>query len=278
MGGRSGRRGEGGGSNPTLVNNVETLANVPPILLRGADWFRSPGTDASPDTVVATVVGDVVAPGVGEIELGMPLSSVGAAVGAGPTPGSAVKAVFPGVANAVVVARDLDVSVSYEGFARIGSGIGFAGFIVADETACMIDAAYRFSRFLAVESCGQCPPCKIGSTEITTHLERIETGVGSAADVDAVRGWLTRVTDGSRCFLASEERRVGASILRAFPYEVADHLDRPGCPGGRRPMPLLVDIDATGVVYDEGFWRKRPDWTYDEPASDPADDEGAGLS
>lgn len=273
-----GRRGEGGGSNPTLVNNVETLANVPPILLRGADWFRSRGTDASPGTVVATVVGDVVAPGVGEIELGMPLSSVVAAVGAGPTPGSAVKAVFPGVANAVVVARDLDVSVSYEGFARIGSGIGSAGFIVADETACMIDAAYRFSRFLAVESCGQCPPCKIGSTEITTRLERIETGVGSAADVDAVRGWLTRVTDGSRCFLASEERRVVASILRAFPYELADHLDRPGCPGGRRPMPLLVDIDAAGVVYDEAFWRKRPDWTYDEPASEPADDEGAGLS
>lgn len=262
-------RGRPGASHPTLVNNVETLANIPPLLLRGVEWFRSRGTEASPGTVVATVVGDVVAPGVGEVELGTPLSSVISSVAGGILPGRKVKAVFPGVANRVVTANAVDVPVSYEGFEAVGSGMGSAGFIVADDSACMIDAAYRFSRFLAVESCGQCPPCKIGSMEITAHLERIETGAGSIDDLDAIRGWLGRVTDGNRCFLAVEERRIVASILQAFPGELADHLDRPGCPGGRRPMPLLADLGPGGVVYEDSFWRKRPDWTYESPDGSP---------
>jgi NADH-quinone oxidoreductase subunit F len=153
------RSGGRGGPNPTLVNNVETLANVPHILARGSDWFRSMGTRESPGMVVATVVGDVVAPDVGEVELGTPLGAVIDAVGSGVSRGRSVKAVFSGVANPVVTAGDLDTPVSYEGFKAIGSGMGAAGFIVYDDTACMVDAAYRLSRFLSIESCGQCPPC-----------------------------------------------------------------------------------------------------------------------
>src|SRR5690606_25034627 len=103
------------GSNPTLVNNVETLSNVPHILVRGADWFRSMGTAESPGTIVATVVGDVVAPDVGEVQLGASLRSVIDAVGSGMQPGRSVKAVFSGVANAVITAENLDQPVSYEG-------------------------------------------------------------------------------------------------------------------------------------------------------------------
>src|SRR5690606_37889363 len=187
--------------NPTLVNNVETLANVPHILARGADWFRSMGTSESPGTVVATVVGDVVAPDVGEVELGTPLGAVIDAVGSGVGPGRSVKAVFPGVANPVVTADQPGTPLSYEGFAAVGSGMGAAGFIVHDDTACMVDAAYRFSRFLYVESCGQCPPCKLGSGEISHRLERIETGVGDARDLEVIGHWLERVTDGARCYL-----------------------------------------------------------------------------
>jgi NADH-quinone oxidoreductase subunit F len=135
------RSGPRAGPNPTLVNNVETLSNVAHILARGSDWFRSMGTPESPDTVVATVVGDVVAPDVGEVELGTSLRAVIDAVGSGVTPGRNVKAVFSGVANAVVTAADLDVPVSYEGFNAIGSGMGAAGFIVYDDTACMVDVA-----------------------------------------------------------------------------------------------------------------------------------------
>jgi NADH:ubiquinone oxidoreductase subunit F (NADH-binding) len=251
------------GPNPTLVNNVETLANVPHVLARGADWFRSIGTPASPGTVVATVVGDVVAADVAEVELGTPLGEVIDAVGTGPRPGRSVKAVFSGVANPVVTAEHLDAAVSYEGFEAIGSAMGAAGFIVHDDTACMVDAAYRLSRFLYVESCGQCPPCKIGSGEITDRLERIETGAGTVADIAAIQGWLERVTDGNRCYLAVEERLLVSSVLRAFPEEFAEHLEGHGCPRpGPRPIPKLIDLAGGVATYDERFWSKRPDWTY----------------
>lgn len=252
--------------NPTLVNNVETLSNVPHILARGPEWFRSMGTPASPGTVVTTVVGDVVAPDVGEVELGTPLSTVIGAVGSGLRPGRSVKAVFSGVANRVVTAADLDVAVSYEGFEAIGSGMGSAGFIVYDDHACMVDAAYRFSRFLSIESCGQCPPCKLGSGAITQHLQRLETGGGDRSDLDGIVRWLDRVTDGSRCYLATEERIMVESILRAFPHEFDEHAELGRCPrpsAATVPMPKLVDLCDGVAAYDETFWRKRPDWTYE---------------
>jgi NADH-quinone oxidoreductase subunit F len=269
----AGSTGDRAGSNPTLVNNVETLSNVPHIVARGADWFRSMGTDGSPGTIVTTVVGDVVAPDVGEVEMGTPLRAVVDAVGSGPIPGRSVKAVFSGVANAVVTADDLDVPVSYEGFQAIGSGMGSAGFIVYDDTTCMVDAAYRFSRFLSIESCGQCPPCKLGSSAITEHLERIETGVGNAGDLDAITGWLGHVTDGSRCYLATEEQVVVTSILRAFPDEFAEHIELGRCPRPRQlPIPKLLDLAHGHAVYDESFWRKRPDWSYAD--ADPGGEPG----
>ena len=253
----------GDGSNPTLVNNVETLSNIPHILFHGAEWFRSMGTAESPGTIVTTVVGDVLAPDVGEVEMGVSLRAVIDAVGSGLAVGRSVKAVFSGVANAVVTAHDLDVPVSYEGFKEIGSGMGSAGFIVYDDTTCMVDAAYRFSRFLSIESCGQCPPCKLGSSAITEHLERIETGVGNGGDLDAITGWLGHVTDGSRCYLAAEEQIVVTSILRAFPEEFTEHIELGRCPRPRRlPIPKLVDLADGRAVYDDSFWRKRPDWTY----------------
>jgi NADH-quinone oxidoreductase subunit F len=221
------------------------------------------GTAESPGTVIATVVGDVVAPDVGEVELGTPLRAVIDAVGSGLRDGRTVKAVFSGVANPVVTADQLDVPVSYEGFAAIGSGMGAAGFIVYDDTACMVDAAYRFSRFLSIESCGQCPPCKTGSTEITLRLEAIETGRGTEDDIGTIQAWLRRVTDGSRCFLAVEEQQVVSSVLRAFPEELVAHLEQHRCPlPDRRPMPKLLDLADGRATYDEAYWRKRHDWTY----------------
>ncbi len=262
----------GSGFNPTLVNNVETLSNIPHILVRGAAWFRSMGTAESPGTIVTTVVGDVIAPDVGEVEMGTSLRAVIDAVGSGVTPGRTVKAVFSGVANAVVMAVDLDVPVSYEGFQAIGSGMGSAGFIVYDDTTCMVDAAYRFSRFLSIESCGQCLPCKLGSSAITEHLERLETGVGDDHDLTVIAGWLEHVTDGNRCYLAVEEQVMVAGILRAFPQEFAEHIELHRCPRPRRlPIPKLVDLADGRAVYDESFWRKRPDWTYAPDDDAPAE-------
>ena len=159
-----------GEANPTLVNNVETLAHVPAIILRGADWFRQAGTAESPGTTVATVVGDVTTPFVGEIELGTPLRALVERAGDVP-PGRSVQAVFSGVANAVITADQLDTPASYEGLAAIGTGLGSAGFIVYDDTACMVEVARELSRFLYVESCGQCRSCKFGCGEITRALD-----------------------------------------------------------------------------------------------------------
>ena len=252
-----------GGPNPTLVNNVETLANVPHILARGAEWFRSMGTKESPGTIIATVVGDVVAPDVGEVELGTRLRAVIDAVGSGVAQGRAVKAVFSGVANPVVTAQQLDVPLSYEGFQSIGSGLGAAGFIVYDDTTCMVDAAYRFSRFLSIESCGQCPPCKIGSSAITRHLERLETGAGSEDDLRGIAHWLEQVTDGNRCYLAVEEQVMVNSVMQAFPEEFVEHLELGRCPRRRRlPIPKLIDLTDGVATFDEEYWRKRLDWTY----------------
>lgn len=258
----SGPRGDD--PNPTLVNNLETLANVPHILARGVERFRVTGTAESPGTIIATVVGDVIAPDVGEVELGTPLRAVIDAVGSGVAPGRSVKAVFSGVANPVVTADHLDIPLSYEGFAAIGSGMGAAGFIVFDDTACMVAAVAAMSRFLAIESCGQCPPCKLGSEAITGHLNAIEAGTGTDADIAAIGGWLQRVTDGNRCYLAVEEQQLVASVLRAFPEEFAAHIEQGRCPRpGGRPFAKLVDLRDGRATYDQTYHRKRPDWTYD---------------
>ena len=250
-------------SNPTVVNNAETISNVPHILARGADWFRSMGTAASPGTLVATVVGDVARPAVAEVELGTPLGEVIGRVGGGTAAGRQVKAVFSGVANAVVTGDRLDTAVSYEGFQAIGSGMGAGGFIVFDDTACMVEVARQLSRFLYVESCGQCPPCKRGSGEITERLERLEAGVGSEQDVEEIGGWLAKVTDGNRCYLGTEEQVMVGSVLRAFADEVSEHVSLGACPRPRPVrLPKLVDLVDGQATFDERQYLKRPDWTY----------------
>jgi NADH-quinone oxidoreductase subunit F len=251
-------------SNPTLVNNVETLANVGHILVRGAEWFRSMGTADSPGHAVATVVGDVVHPGVAEIDLGMRLSDLIEEVGGGAKPGRRVKAVFSGISNPVVTASQLDTPLTYEDMARIGSGLGAVGFAVYDDTACMVEVAFQYSRFLWIESCGQCPPCKLGTQEITHRLNEIAACRGSDTDIAVIGGRLKNVTDGARCFLPQEEQHVVRSLLRAFPEEFAAHLEG-NCPNPRTDLiaPKIVDLAGGTVTYDEKHRRKRPDWTYD---------------
>ncbi|MFN0091979.1 MAG: NADH-ubiquinone oxidoreductase-F iron-sulfur binding region domain-containing protein [Acidimicrobiales bacterium] len=260
--------GGAGGANPTVVNNVETLSNVAHILAHGADWFRSHGTADSPGTVVATVVGDVNRPGLYEVELGTPLRALLNAAG-GPRPGRAWKAVLSGVANPVLGAGDLDVALSYEAFAALGSGLGAAGFIVLDDTACMVDAARVCSQFLHVESCGQCPPCKQGSREITVRLRRLDAGEADPGVLGELAAWLERVTDGNRCYLAVEEQRLIGSILAVFADEVALHLETGGCPYPRRlTLPKLVELRDGAAVYDPTTAYKTPEWTYaDQPVT-----------
>jgi NADH-quinone oxidoreductase subunit F len=260
----------GGGqaeSNPTLSSNVESFANVPPILARGAEWYRGMGTSESPGHVLCTVVGDVVHAGVGEIELGMPLIEAINEVGGGVRPGHRIKAVFSGVASAAITSDELDTPLTYEAMRGIGSGLGSVGFIVYDETACMVDLAHTFSRFLYVESCGQCPACKFGTGEITAYLERLLQLRAGERDIETIGARLRTVTDANRCALGLEERDVISSFLRSFPEEFADHLEGRIC-SGRHDMPVpKIDDIADGVVrYDPRQPFKNPDWTYTDGA------------
>jgi len=249
------------GSNPTLVTNVETLANVPSILTRGADWFRAMGTAETPGPLICTVVGDVMHAGFAEIEPGTTLREVIDRIGGGVRPGRQVKAVLSGVSNPVLPAAQLDAPVSYEGLSDAGGGLGSAGFIVYDDTRSMVAVARMVSRFLYVESCGQCRACKLGCGEITRQLDQIAEAHGDIHDIETIGGRLRGITDQNRCFLGEEEQRVIASLLRAFPEDFTAELEGAE-PLESLPVPKIVDIRDGVARYDERQMRKQPDWTY----------------
>lgn len=249
------------GSNPTLVSNVETLANVPLILTRGAGWYRSIGTTETPGPLLCTVVGDVTHPGFAEIEPGTTLREVIDRVGGGTRAGHEVKAVLSGVANPVLTAAELDAPVTYEGFAAAGSGLGSVGFIVYDDTRDMLAVARMVSRFLYVESCGQCRACKYGCGEITRRLDTLAGGHGTELDIEVIGERLEGVTDQNRCFLGEEEQRVISSLLRTFPGDFVRELEE-AAPLEPLPIPKIVDIHDGIATYDDDEMRKQPDWTY----------------
>jgi NADH:ubiquinone oxidoreductase subunit F (NADH-binding) len=249
------------GSNPTLVTNVETLANVPLIMTRGAEWYRTVGTRETPGPLICTVVGDVTRAGFAEVEPGTTLREVIDRVGGGVRAGRQVKAVLSGVSNPVLGAAQLDAPVSYEGLAAADGGLGSAGFIVYDDTRSAVAIAQMVSRFLYVESCGQCRACKFGCGEITRALDRIAEAQGDERDIESIGERLLGITDQNRCFLGEEEQRVIASLLRSFPEDFTAELE-----GAAKPEPLavpkIVDIRDGVAIYDEKQMRKRPDWTY----------------
>ena len=251
-------------SNPTVVNNVETLASAAHIMARGADWFRSMGTVESPGTVLVTVVGDVIRAGVHEVEFGTPLTDVLTMCG-GHFPGRQFKAALSGVSSAVLTAADLNTPLTYGDFAARGLALGAAGFVVYDDSVNMATVAYEMSRFLSVESCGQCPPCKQGSLTITGHLADVLNQFADESVMGQVEARLRSVTDANRCFLGSEEQAVVSSILRSFPADVVEFLEHRVLDPRLVQVPLIKDIHDDGsVVYDTDHSRKRPDWTFAE--------------
>jgi NADH-quinone oxidoreductase subunit F len=169
--------------------------------------------------------------------------------------------VLSGVANPVLPAEELGAPVSYEGLAGAGGGLGSAGFIVYDDSRNMVDVAYQVSRFLHVESCGQCNSCKLGTHDVTSLLEGLVLGKPTKIDVVAhLRRALAGVTDAARCYLPTQEQRVIASLLDGFPDDLAERLA--GIPGDPDvPLPKIVDIRDGVAVLAEGPPFKHPDWT-----------------
>jgi NADH:ubiquinone oxidoreductase subunit F (NADH-binding) len=247
--------------NPTLVNNVETLSHVPAIVARGPGEFRAEGTAAAPGTMTFTACGDVRREGVWELPLGTPLRVLVEECGRGVRDGHAVKMICSGVANPVLPGTQIDTPMDFESLARAGGGLGSAGFVVYDDSVCAVAVARLFSRFLHVESCGQCPPCKVQSGAITDALERFEAE-GDGAPLAVIERALATVADGNRCFLAVEEQQVVASILRQFADDFVAHQEGHCALRHDLVIPLLVDLDGDHFVYDEDQMRKQPDWTF----------------
>ena len=246
---------------PALVNNAETLANVPGILANGATWFREAGTPESPGTIVCTVSGGGRQAGVAEFEMGTPLREVIETIG-GPAP--RVKAVLSGVANPFLPAALLDTPVTYEAMASAGTGLGAAGFLVFSDADDLAAVAAGVARFLAVESCGQCTPCKQDGLAIADILTRIVCGEAAPGDADELPSRVTTVGDEARCALAGQQERVIGSLLSLFPDAVRDHLEDAAAPDDPVLIGSLVDIVDGRAVVDEHQRAKQPDWTFDE--------------
>ncbi|MBV8161321.1 MAG: SLBB domain-containing protein [Acidimicrobiia bacterium] len=255
------------GAPPTLVDNVETMANVPRIVSRGADWFRTEGTPESPGTIVCTITGHTRRAGVGEVLMGTPLREVIELIGGGPRRGHRIKAVLPGVSTGVVPEHLLDTPASYEALAAIGSGLGSGGFLVFDDTDDLVAVAAGVSRFLAVESCGQCTPCKRDGVALSKLLARVSRSEATARDLAEVGDLVQTVSDSARCSLGVQHQDVVQSIVTGFGDEFRAHVDGGAGPVEPALVSELVAIEGDQAVFNERHRRKQPDWTYNDEDS-----------
>jgi NADH:ubiquinone oxidoreductase subunit F (NADH-binding) len=255
---------------PTLVNNAETIANVPQILAEGATWFREVGTAESPGTVLCTVSGGGRRAGVAEFEMGTPLREVIETIGG---PGAPIRAVLSGVANPFLPGDKLDTPLSYGAMESVGTGLGAAGFLVFSDADDLAAVAAGVARFLAVESCGQCTPCKQDGLAIADILGRVVRGEHQPDDADELASRVTTVADEARCALATQQQRVIGSLLSLFPDAVQAHCEDSAVPDDFVLVAPLVDIKDGKAIVDERHRAKQPDWTYDETYSgqSPAD-------
>jgi len=265
---------------PTLVNNVETMSNLPAIVRDGPDAFRSVGTERSPGTIVCTVTGAVNTPGVVEVPMGTSLRTVIDGAGGGAREGRRIVAALGGVSNAVLTGDQLDVPLTYEDLAAVGSGLGSCGWIVFDDTTDFVAVAHGVSRFLAVESCGQCLPCKADGKTIAEALDRLRQSAAESDDLETITSRLDSITYGARCTLAQQHQTVVGSIMKAFAADFRAHADATADPVDSFPIAELDDVSEAAVVINERQLRKQPDWTYNDTDSGalPSDlrDERAG--
>jgi NADH-quinone oxidoreductase subunit F len=258
------------GAPPALVDNLETMANVPRIIGRGAAWFRTEGTAESPGTIVCTVTGQVQREGVAEFEMGTPLREVIMEISGGARPGHEIKAILPGVSNAVITPDLLDTPLSYEALAAVGSGLGSAGFIVFDDTTDLTTVAAGVSRFLAVESCGQCTPCKQDGIVLSDLLGRLCRSDAGPRELAAIKSRVDTIANSARCYLASQHQVVVGSILDRFPAEFEAHVSGRAEAAEPQLIAELRDIEGDEAVVDERHRQKQFDWSYDAEDSGKA--------
>jgi NADH-quinone oxidoreductase subunit F len=223
---------------PTVVNNVETLANLPAIVLRGAEWFAKLGTEKSGGTHLICVSGHVQKPGVFEISMHVTLRQLLDDICGGPFPGRKFKAVIPGGSSAPVLAEhELDVAVEFEALKNAGTMAGSGGVIVMDDHACMVRSLWRVAKFYAEESCGQCTPCRDGTPWMEALLYKIESGKGQPADLKTLEEVANAICPfppmglgNTICALGDAAALPVHSFLARFRPEFEAHISGKRCP------------------------------------------------
>ena len=255
---------------PALVNNVETLANVPAIIAKGAAWFREIGTNESPGSIVCTVTGSVHRHGVAEVPMGTTVADAIELIGGGAMRSAGLIGVLNGASNALLPATALSTPLTYEDMQAAGVGLGSASLTVLDEGDDLVAVAAGYARFLAVESCGQCTPCKEDGLAISDRLAALCADDADDGALDEIRARLATVADGARCNLARQTQVLVGSLVDANPaaFETRPDPDPDADPDAPPVEPIVVgevaDIvdDRAQLLPDAGT--KQPDWTHDE--------------
>jgi NADH-quinone oxidoreductase subunit F/NADP-reducing hydrogenase subunit HndC len=237
---------------PSNVNNVKSYAYVPRILRLGAEWFKGLGTPNSPGTAVFALTGMVNRTGLIEVPMGITLREIIYEVGGGISVGGEFKAVQTGgPLGGCLPAEHLDTPVDFDSLRAAGAVMGSGGMIVANQSTCMVEFAKYFMQFACDESCGKCPPCRIGSTRMLEILERITAGKGQRSDLDELRRLARGMQNGSLCALGQLAPSPVLSTLQHFTPEYLAHIEEGRCPAGKCRALITYEIVAdlcTGCV------------------------------
>jgi bidirectional [NiFe] hydrogenase diaphorase subunit len=218
---------------PTLINNVETFANIPPIIRNGGDWYAGIGTEKSKGTKVFSLAGQINNTGLIEVPMGITLREIIFEIGGGIPEGRRFKAVQTGGPTGGCIPEEhLDVSVDYESMLKLGSMMGSGGMIVMDETSCMVDVAKYFMEFCMSESCGKCIPCRVGTAHMYRLLDKITCGEGTLDDLALLEELCDMVRHTSLCGLGQGAPTPVQSTLRYFRDEYLAHIVDKTCPAG----------------------------------------------
>lgn len=218
---------------PTIINNVETLANIPIIFQKGVEWFKNIGTDKSPGTKVFALGGKIENTGLIEVPMGMTLREIVYGIGGGIPNGKEFKAVQTGgPSGGCIPAEHLDVPVDFESLGELGSIMGSGGMVVMDESNCMVDIARFFLDFSVEESCGKCVPCREGTKRMLEILERITEGKGEEGDIERLESLSETMTSASLCGLGQSAANPVITTLQYFRDEYEAHIKDKKCPAG----------------------------------------------
>ena len=231
---------------PTVLNNVETYANIPQIILKGADWFASMGTEKSKGTKVFALGGKIVNTGLVEIPMGTTLREVVEEIGGGIPNGKKFKAAQTGgPSGGCIPAELIDTPIDYDNLLAIGSMMGSGGLIVMDEDNCMVDIAKFFLEFTVDESCGKCTPCRVGTKRLLEILEKIISGNGELEDLDRMEELCNYIKSASLCGLGQTAPNPVISTLRYFRDEYIAHIVDKKCPAGvcKKLVQFKIDPD-----------------------------------